>query len=101
MTGSLSVRGDVLPIGGVTYKIEAAAKAGIRTIIIPQSNLADVLIEERYTDMVTIIPVTRIEEVLRYALVPEDKVAFEQKLLQIGKHMDIPKMPMPAEKAEA
>ena len=101
MTGSLSVRGDVLPIGGVTYKIEAAAKAGIRTIIIPQSNLADVLIEERYTDMVSIIPVTRIEEVLRYALVPADKVAFEQKLLQIGKHMDIPKMPMPADKVEA
>jgi len=101
MTGSLSVRGDVLPIGGVTYKIEAAAKAGIHTIIIPQSNLADVLIEERYTDMVTIIPVTRIEEVLRYALVPEDKVAFEQKLLQIGKHMDIPKMPMPVEKVDA
>ncbi len=101
MTGSLSVRGDVLPIGGVTYKIEAAAKAGIHTIIIPQSNLADVLIEERYTDMVTIIPVTRIEEVLRYALVPVDKVAFEQKLLQIGKHMDIPKMPMPADKVEA
>ena len=100
MTGSLSVRGDVLPIGGVTYKIEAAAKAGIRTVIIPQSNLADVLIEERYTDMVTIIPVTRIEEVLKYALVPEDKVAFEQKLLQIGKHMDIPKMPMPADKVE-
>ncbi len=101
MTGSLSVRGDVLPIGGVTYKIEAAAKAGIRTIIIPQSNLADVLIEERYTDMVTIIPVTRIEEVLRYALVPEDKETFEQKLLQIGKHMDIPKMPMPADNVAA
>ena len=101
MTGSLSVRGDVLPIGGVTYKIEAAAKAGIRTVIIPQSNLADVLIEERYNDMVTIIPVTRIEEVLRYALVPEDKVKFEEKLLQIGKHMDIPKMPMPADKVEA
>ncbi|HJJ49989.1 MAG TPA: ATP-dependent protease LonB [Methanocorpusculum sp.] len=101
MTGSLSVRGDVLPIGGVTYKIEAAAKAGIRTVIIPQSNLADVLIEERYNDMVTIIPVTRIEEVLRYALVPEDKVKFEEKLLQIGKHMIIPKMPMPADKVEA
>lgn len=91
MTGSLSVRGDVLPIGGVTYKIEAAAKAGIYTIIIPKSNLDDVLIEEQYKKMVTIIPVTRIEEVLRYALVPEDKEAFEQKLLQLGKHMEIPK----------
>lgn len=89
MTGSLSVRGDVLPIGGVTYKIEAAAKAGIHTVIIPQSNLADVLIEERYKSMVEIVPVTRIEEVLRVALVPQDKASFELKLAQIGKHMDI------------
>ena len=99
MTGSLSIRGDVLPIGGVTYKIEAAAKAGIRTVIIPQSNLDDVLIEERYKQMVTIIPVTRIEEVLRYALVPDDTTAFEKKLSMIGKHMEIPKMPALPESA--
>jgi len=48
MTGSLSVRGDVLPVGGVTFKIEAAAKAGIKTVLIPRANLEDVLIEERY-----------------------------------------------------
>jgi Predicted ATP-dependent protease len=89
MTGSLSVRGDVLPIGGVTYKIEAAVKAGIHTVIIPQSNLADVLIEDKYAEQVKIIPVTRIEEVLRNALVPEDKAVFEQKLALIGKHMDV------------
>ncbi|HKM42008.1 MAG TPA: ATP-dependent protease LonB [Methanocorpusculum sp.] len=100
MTGSLSVRGDVLPIGGVTYKIEAAAKAGIHTIIIPKSNLDDVLIEERYKSMVTILPVTRIEEVLRYALVPNDLEGFEKKLLQLGKHMEIPKMPLHKELTE-
>ncbi|MCK9312452.1 MAG: ATP-dependent protease LonB [Methanocorpusculum sp.] len=100
MTGSLSVRGDVLPIGGVTYKIEAAAKAGIHTIIIPKSNLDDVLIEERYKSMVTILPVTRIEEVLRYALVPDDLEGFEKKLLQLGKHMEIPKMPLHKELAD-
>ncbi len=91
MTGSLSVRGDVLPIGGVTYKIEAAAKAGIKTVIIPQSNLNDVLIEDQYADMVSIIPVTRIEEVLRYALVPKNKAEFEEKLSRMGRHMEIPK----------
>ncbi len=89
MTGSLSVRGDVLPIGGVTYKIEAAAKAGIKTIIIPKSNLDDVLIEDQYAAMVTIIPVTRIEEVLRLALVPEDMGTFEAKLKQLGEHMAV------------
>ena len=99
MTGSLSVRGDVLPIGGVTYKIEAAAKAGIKTVIIPQSNLNDVLIEDQYADMVSIIPVTRIEEVLRYALVPENKAEFEEKLSRMGKHMEIPK-DEPKEKSE-
>ncbi len=99
MTGSLSVRGDVLPIGGVTYKIEAAAKAGIKTVIIPQSNLNEVLIEDQYADMVSIIPVTRIEEVLRYALVPENKAEFEEKLARMGRHMEIPK-DEPKEKSE-
>ncbi len=99
MTGSLSVRGDVLPIGGVTYKIEAAAKAGIKTVIIPQSNLNDVLIEDQYADMVSIIPVTRIEEVLRYALVPKNKAEFEEKLSRMGRHMEIPK-DEPKEKSE-
>ena len=100
MTGSLSVRGDVLPIGGVTYKIEAAAKAGIKTVIIPKSNLNDVLIEDQYADKVSIIPVTRIEEVLRYALVPTDKADFEEKLARMGKHMEIPKDEPKAEKSE-
>ena len=69
MTGSLSVRGEVLPIGGVTYKIEAAALAGIKTVLIPKSNMGDVLIEEIYKDKIKIIPVTTISEVLEYALV--------------------------------
>ncbi len=84
MTGSLSVRGNVLPIGGVTYKIEAAAKAGIRTVIIPLSNLADVVIEERYAKMVTIIPVTTIEEVLEHALEFERKEDFIAKIKEIS-----------------
>lgn len=84
MTGSLSVRGQVLPIGGVTYKIEAAAKAGMTTVIIPQSNLADVVIEERYAKMVKIIPVTTIEEVLEHALVFERKEDFLTKIKEIS-----------------
>lgn len=73
MTGSLSVRGDVLPVGGVTYKIEAAALAGIKTVLIPKSNMGDVLIEDEYKDMIRIIPVTNIEEVLEYSLVGGEK----------------------------
>ncbi len=71
MTGSLSVRGDVLPVGGVTHKIEAAAKAGLDRVIIPAANEQDVMIEDEYKDMVEIIPVTHISEVLEVALAGE------------------------------
>ncbi|DAC43118.1 MAG TPA: ATP-dependent protease LonB, partial [Candidatus Thalassarchaeaceae archaeon] len=84
MTGSLSVRGEVLPIGGVTAKIEAAAKAGIETIIIPRSNLQDVLIDEKYESMVTIRPVDSLDEVLQYALVgAEEKVSLVERLANV------------------
>jgi len=68
MTGSLSVRGDVLPVGGVTHKIEAAAKTGMDRVIIPKANMQDVMIEEEYEDMIEIIPVEHISEVLDVAL---------------------------------
>ena len=84
MTGSLSVRGDVLPVGGVTYKIEAAAKAGITNVLIPTANLEDVLIEERYRDLVTVIPVDNIEDVLKIALVPENREGFLNKLRRVA-----------------
>jgi Lon-like ATP-dependent protease len=84
MTGSLSVRGDVLPVGGVTYKIEAAAKAGITHVLIPAANLDDVLIEERYQSLVTVIPVDNIEDVLKIALVPENREGFLQKLRKMA-----------------
>jgi Lon-like ATP-dependent protease len=84
MTGSLSVRGDVLPVGGVTFKIEAAAKAGIGTVLIPRSNMDDVYIEERYRDVVKVIPVDHIEDVLTIALVPENKEGFLAKLKKLA-----------------
>jgi Lon-like ATP-dependent protease len=71
MTGSLSVRGDVLPVGGVTHKIEAAAKAGCDKVIIPKANEHDVMIEDEYEEQIEIIPVSHISEVLDVALVGE------------------------------
>jgi Lon-like ATP-dependent protease len=68
MTGSLSVRGDVMPVGGVTQKIEAAAKAGIKTVLIPKSNMGDVLIDEATKGMIEIIPVSNMSEVFEYAM---------------------------------
>jgi Lon-like ATP-dependent protease len=71
MTGSLSVRGDVLPVGGVTHKIEAAAKSGLDTVIIPKANEQDVMVEDEFEEMVEIIPVSHISEVLEVALAGE------------------------------
>ena len=68
MTGSLSVRGDVLPVGGVTHKIEAAAKAGCKRVIIPAANEQDVMIEDEFEEMIEVIPVSHISEVLEIAL---------------------------------
>src|SRR3990167_5124495 len=68
MTGSLSVRGEVLPIGGVTSKVEAAIEAGIKNIIVPKSNLRDIVITKEALQKIRIVPVETIEEVLKEAL---------------------------------
>jgi len=69
MTGSLSVRCEVLPIGGVTAKIEAAARSGIKTVVIPRANLQDVLLDEKYEAMVEVVPVDTLDEVMEFALI--------------------------------
>ncbi|MFB6168604.1 MAG: ATP-dependent protease LonB [Haloferacaceae archaeon] len=84
MTGSLSVRGDVLPVGGVTHKIEAAAKTGCDRVIIPEANTQDVMIEDEYEEMIEIIPVSHISEVLDVALEGEaEKDSLVDRLKQI------------------
>jgi Lon-like ATP-dependent protease len=69
MTGSLSVRGQVLPVGGVTAKVEAAADSGIKRVLIPEDNLEDLVLESRYRGAIEIIPVRTLRDVLKYALV--------------------------------
>ncbi len=69
MTGSLSVRGQVLPVGGVTAKVEAAADAGLKRVLVPADNLSDLVLESRYITMIEVIPVHTLRDVLRYALV--------------------------------
>ncbi|MDD3043338.1 MAG: ATP-dependent protease LonB [Methanosarcinaceae archaeon] len=91
MTGSLSVRGDVLPVGGVTYKIEAAARAGIKKVIIPKANEADVLIEEAYRKKIQIIPVSTIAEVMEHSLVGPMKNGIIEKLKNLTRlNIEIP-----------
>jgi ATP-dependent Lon protease len=83
LTGSLSVRGDVLPVGGVTGKIEAAAEAGIKTVLIPKSNMEDVFIEDRYKKKVKIIPVETLSDVLEHALIGKGKKGLLEKMRKI------------------
>ena len=68
MTGSLSVRGAVLPVGGVTSKVEAAISVGMRAVIIPYSNKDDIYINRERIRKIKIIPVKSFAEVLKYAL---------------------------------
>ncbi|MCX6774428.1 MAG: ATP-dependent protease LonB [Candidatus Micrarchaeota archaeon] len=65
MTGSLDVRGNVLPVGGVSGKIRAAFDSGIRTVIIPKSNLKDVYLDKEIINKVKVIGVERIEQVIK------------------------------------
>ena len=73
MTGSLSVRGEVLPVGGVTAKIEAAAKSGVKTVLIPKANAQDVLLDDEYINEIEVIPVSTLDEVMQWALIMTDK----------------------------
>ncbi|HLD18441.1 MAG TPA: ATP-dependent protease LonB, partial [Candidatus Nanoarchaeia archaeon] len=68
MTGSLSVRGEVLPIGGVTAKVEAAIEAGIKNVVVPKTNLKDIIIDKDKINKIKIIPVETIQDVLKVVL---------------------------------
>lgn len=68
MTGSLSVRGEVLPVGGISSKVSAAIKAGFKEIIVPKSNVADIVVSKEELAKVKIIPVMTLVEVLEVAL---------------------------------
>ena len=68
MTGSLSVRGAVLPVGGVTAKVEAAIGAGMKKVIVPNANFGDIVLDQAHKDKIEIVPVTNISEVWENAL---------------------------------
>ncbi|MEG0371484.1 MAG: S16 family serine protease, partial [Clostridium sp.] len=65
MTGEISIRGFVKPVGGIISKIEAADKAGAKRVIIPRENY-----QEAFKDYnIEVIPVDKIEEVIQYATI--------------------------------
>jgi len=82
MTGSLSVRGEVLPIGGVTAKVEAAIEAGIKNVIVPKANLRDIVVDTKRLKNIKIIPVETIGEVLKESLDWKGKESILNKILK-------------------
>lgn len=72
MTGEITLRGRVLPIGGLKEKLLAAERMGVTTVIIPKENARDLVeIEENALKRLTIIPVENVEEVFEIALISD------------------------------
>jgi len=80
MTGEITLRGRVLPIGGLKEKALAAHRAGIKTILIPKDNRKDLReIPKRIREQMRIVQVEFVDEVLREALVLENPDDFFRK----------------------
>ena len=73
MTGEVTLRGNVLPIGGLKEKSLAANRSGIKTIYIPKQNEKDLIeLPEVVKKEITFIPVERVEQILETALLPKN-----------------------------
>jgi len=83
MTGSLSIRGEVLPVGGVTAKVNAAADANIKKIIVPYANIEDLVLSEDVKKKVEVIPVKTIWDVIEQAF--KDSKKKEELLKSVRK----------------
>jgi ATP-dependent Lon protease len=86
MTGEITLRGRVLPIGGLKEKLLAAARGGIKTVIIPEENAKDLVeINESIKKGLEIIPVSRMDEVLTRALVRRpDPITWDEETSKPG-----------------
>ena len=73
MTGEITLRGRVLPIGGLKEKLLAAHRAGIKVVLIPKENVRDLeLVPEHVRTQMEIVPVERMDDVLERAFLPRD-----------------------------
>jgi ATP-dependent Lon protease len=72
MTGEITLRGRVLPIGGLREKVLAAHRAGIKTVIVPERNMKDLVdVPKQVQKDLKILPVNHMDQVLEIALSPE------------------------------
>ena len=94
MTGEITLRGEVLPIGGLKEKLLAAHRGGIKTVLIPHENVKDLVeIPDNIKNRLDIHPVKWIDEVLAYAL--------ERKPEALPDEVEVAPLPPVEEKVEA
>jgi len=97
MTGEITLRGEVLPIGGLKEKLLAAHRGGIKTVLIPQQNVKDLAdIPENIKNKLDIHPVQWIDEVLALAL-----ATTPQPLTEIAEVTDVASKDIPATISDA
>ena len=90
MTGEITLRGIVLPIGGLKEKLLAAHRAGIKKVLIPFDNKKDLVeIPEVIKKNIEIIPVKNVDEVLKHALTKELKRVEWVEVEQVSKKTDL------------
>jgi ATP-dependent Lon protease len=101
MTGEITLRGRVLPIGGLKEKLIAAHRGGVTTVIIPKENEKDIKdLPAIIKKAITIIPVEHMDEVLFHALAVADPSAFLQEgIHDIDDIYEVPKSPKSTEVA--
>jgi ATP-dependent Lon protease len=86
MTGEITLRGRVLPIGGLKEKLLAALRGGIKTVLIPEENAKDLVdIPDSVKSKLEIIPVSRMDEVISRALVRKpEAIEWEEPVVKPG-----------------
>jgi len=92
MTGEVSIRGFVKPIGGVAAKIEAAKMAGATRVIIPKDNWQDMF---KSFEGIEILPVERIEQVIDLSLAPKLQEEAQVSIIPDGGLLGASSLPMP------
>jgi len=91
MTGEITLRGKVLPIGGVKEKLLAAHRIGITTIILPRENEKDLAdVPKNVLDVLQVVLVSHIDEVLKIALAPPESPAPREAVEPPAESLDLP-----------
>ena len=94
MTGEITLRGRVRPIGGLKEKALAAHRAGIKTVLLPAENAKDVPeIPKAIRDELRLIPVDHMDQVLQAALVLDDPEGLFAEPLHAGRQLAAPGLP--------